>query len=174
MSTFEYWPPQFCTRPLLLVPLVAACSPTGPTEEPVPVTAETTASERHPISGLQVVPLTVKSADKIYNFRVEIAGTSAEQAQGLMHRTELGPNEGMIFPRPAPRRASFWMKNTVISLDIIFVGADGKILNIGANAVPLSLDPVESIGPTTLVFEIPGGRAAELGIKAGDLVEWQQ
>ncbi len=159
-------------RSLMMVAALglAACTPQTAT---APAAVEPVA-QYHPASGLDVVPLTVTSGDKTHKFQVEVARTGNDQALGLMHRTELGPNEGMIFPRSPARPASFWMKNTVISLDIIFVGADGRILNIGANAVPLSLDPVASIGPTALVFEIPGGRAAELGIKAGDLVEWEQ
>jgi uncharacterized membrane protein (UPF0127 family) len=171
MSSFEMWPPQLsCIAAPVLLLGATSCSAGEPVKQP----SQVVESQRHAISGLQIVPLTVTSGETKHDFRVEIAASSAEQARGLMHRTELGPNEGMIFPRPAPRQASFWMRNTVISLDIIFVGEDGRILNVGANAVPLSLDPVESIGPASLVFEIPGGRAAELGIKAGDLVEWQQ
>ena len=78
----------------------------------------------------------------------------------------------MIFPFEAPREASFWMKNTLIPLDIIFVRTDGSIANIEANTVPLSLQPVYSEGPVGSVLEIAGGRSAELGIKAGDKVEW--
>ena len=89
-----------------------------------------------------------------------------------MFRTELGPNEGMLFPRTPPDVASFWMKNTPLPLDIIFVGPDGRILNIAAQTVPYSLDPVVAAGLTGAVLEIPGGRAAELGIEAGDRVEW--
>ena len=64
------------------------------------------------------------------------------------------------------------MKNTVIPLDIVFIGTDKRILNIGANAVPYSLDPVPSIGPVIAVLELNGGRAAQLGIGPGDAVEW--
>jgi uncharacterized membrane protein (UPF0127 family) len=78
----------------------------------------------------------------------------------------------MIFPFDAPRDAAFWMKNTLIPLDMIFVRADGSIANIAANTVPLSLDPVPSDGPVKAVLEIAGGRAAELGIKPGDKVAW--
>ncbi len=78
----------------------------------------------------------------------------------------------MIFPFDAPRVASFWMKNTLIPLDMIFIRADGSIANIEANTVPLSLEPVYSDGPVAAVLEIAGGRSAELGIKAGDKVEW--
>ena len=100
------------------------------------------------------------------------AGSAMEQAKGLMFRTKLGPDEGMIFPMSPPRGASFWMKNTVISLDLIFIAPDGRISNIAANAVPYNLAPLTSIGPVKGVLEIPGGRAAELGIAPGDKVAW--
>lgn len=148
--------------------LLGGCAPQGSAE---PVAAE--ASSAHPVSGLDVVPLTVKSGDKTFPFSVEVARTSAEQAQGLMFRTELGPNEGMIFPRNPPDIASFWMRNTPLPLDIIFVGVDGKIMNIAANTVPYSLESVSAAGQTSLVLEIPGGRAEELGIVPGDSVEWR-
>lgn len=88
-----------------------------------------------------------------------------------MNRNELAPDRGMIFPFAQPRQASFWMKDTLIPLDIIFVRADGTVANI-ENAVPLSLEPVMSAGPVNAVLELPGGRAAELGIKPGDKVAW--
>jgi uncharacterized membrane protein (UPF0127 family) len=78
----------------------------------------------------------------------------------------------MIFPHEPPRMASFWMKNTLIPLDIIFVRPDGTIANIAENTVPLSLEPVPSLEPVGAVLELAGGRTAELGIKAGDKVEW--
>ncbi len=147
-----------------------ACSPQGASEAAAP--AQTAAV--HPVSGLKVVPLTVTSGKTTHAFKVEIASTGAEQAKGLMFRTELGPDEGMIFPRNPPDIASFWMKNTPLPLDIIFVGTDGKILNIAANTVPYSLQSVSAVGLTGLVLEIPGGRAQELGIKPGDLVAWKE
>ncbi len=91
---------------------------------------------------------------------------------GLMYRTKLAPDRGMIFPFDPPRDASFWMRNTLIPLDMIFVRADGSIANIAANTVPYSEEPVPSDGPVAAVLEIAGGRSAELGIKAGDKVEW--
>ena len=78
----------------------------------------------------------------------------------------------MIFPMDPPRSAAFWMKNTVIPLDIVFVGTDGRILNIAANAVPYSEEPLPSDGAVKAVLELNGGRAAQLGIVAGDKVEW--
>ena len=78
----------------------------------------------------------------------------------------------MIFPFDTARVASFWMRNTLIPLDMIFVRADGTITNIAENTVPLSKEPVTSCEDVIAVLEIPGGRSAELGIKAGDKVEW--
>ena len=130
------------------------------------------APSRHPVSGLQIVPLTVTSGSTVHRFAVEMADTPAAQQKGLMFRTELGPNEGMLFPRTPPDLASFWMKNTPLPLDIIFVGKDGRIMNIAAETVPYSLDSVSAVGLTGAVLEIPGGRAAELGIEPGDTVEW--
>ena len=105
-------------------------------------------------------------------FRVELARSPQEQSKGLMFRTELGPDEGMIFPFDPPRGASFWMRNTVIPLDLIFVGVDGRISNIAANAIPYDESPLNSIGLAKAVLELRGGRAAELGIVPGDKVEW--
>ena len=89
-----------------------------------------------------------------------------------MFRTAMGADEGMIFPMSPPRQAAFWMRNTVIPLDIIFIGSDRRILNIAANAVPYSEEPLPSVGAAAGVLELNGGRAAQLGISAGDRVEW--
>ncbi|WP_191229065.1 DUF192 domain-containing protein [Aurantiacibacter xanthus] len=150
---------------------VAACSPPGATESAF---ASTAAPQVHPESGLTVIPLTVTTADgKRHEFRVEVAASAAQQARGLMFRTAMGADEGMIFPREDdPRESSFWMRNTVIPLDIIFIGPDRRILNVAANAVPYSETPVPSVGAAGAVLELNGGRAAELGIKAGDKVDW--
>ncbi|WP_366516739.1 DUF192 domain-containing protein [Sphingomonas caseinilyticus] len=123
-------------------------------------------------AGLEQVPLTVTSSTGKHRFTVEVAKTSEEQAMGLMYRNKLAPDRGMIFPFDPPRDASFWMRNTLIPLDMIFVRADGSIANIAANTVPYSEEPVPSDGPVAAVLEIAGGRSAELGIKPGDKVEW--
>ena len=123
-------------------------------------------------AGLEQVPLTITSGGKTHRFTVEVAKTSEEQAMGLMYRTKLAPDRGMVFPFDPPRDASFWMRNTLIPLDMIFVRADGSIANIAANTVPHSEEPVPSDGPVKAVLEIAGGRSAELGIKPGDMVEW--
>jgi uncharacterized protein len=123
-------------------------------------------------AGLEQVPLTISSGTKTHRFTVELARTVEEQATGLMNRSSLAPDRGMVFPFDPSREASFWMKNTLIPLDIIFVRADGTIANIAENTVPMSLQPVYSDGTVAAVLEIAGGRSAELGIKPGDRVKW--
>ena len=123
-------------------------------------------------AGLAQVTLCVTSKAKTHSFNVEVAASSLEQARGLMFRNELADNAGMIFPFPEPRMASFWMKNTVIPLDIIFVRADGTIESIAANTEPYSTTPVASGEPVTAVLELRGGLSAQLGIVAGDKVKW--
>jgi uncharacterized protein len=148
---------------------VAACSSGSP--EAAATTGEPVATV-HPESGLRVVPVTVTSGGKAHVFQAEVAATPREQAQGMMFRTAMGPDEAMIFPFPDARRRTFWMKNTVIPLDIIYIGSDRRILNVAANAVPYSEELVPSDGPAIAVLELNGGRAAQLGIAKGDKVEW--
>ena len=124
-------------------------------------------------AGLAQVPLSIRTPAATHDFIVEVAASEAEQAQGLMFRTRLAPDRGMIFPFPEDRVASFWMKNTVIPLDIIFVRRDGTIESIAANTTPYSLAAVRSRGPVATVLEIAAGRAAELGIGPGDTVSWE-
>lgn len=120
---------------------------------------------------LPVETVVVRTADgREHNFQSEMALTPTQQADGMMFRTEMAPDEGMLFVFPEPRRASFWMRNTLIPLDMIFVRQNGRIANIVANATPQTDTSRRSTGRVRAVFEIPGGRAAELGIKAGDLV----
>ena len=150
---------------MLAFPLLAACQPTNNVAA---------ANERSP-AGLEQVPLTIiTTAGKTHRFTVEVARTEAEQAQGLMNRESLGPDRGMIFPYEPPVAASFWMKNTLIPLDMIFIRADGTIARIEANTAPLSLDPVAAGELVGAVLELAGGRSAELGITAGAKVEWQR
>ena len=90
-----------------------------------------------------------------------------------MFRERVGPDEGMIFPFRTPRPATFWMKNTVVPLDMLFIRADGSIARIAANTTPYSLDPVGVGEPVLAVLEIAGGRAAQLGITEADKVIWE-
>jgi uncharacterized membrane protein (UPF0127 family) len=126
----------------------------------------------HPVSGLKVIDLVVERGGAKLPFRVELADTPGAQARGLMFRTELGDNEGMIFPSNPPEPRSFWMKNTPLSLDIIFIGVDSRILNIAANTTPYSLDSVRSTGIASGVLELRASRAAALGIVPGDRVSY--
>ena len=157
---------------LLIAPLMLPVTACSRSETQAATATSGTKSAVHPVSGLRVVPLAVRSDGKTHTFAVEVAATPEEQAKGLMFRTELGPDEGMIFPTEPPRRASFWMRNTVIPLDIIFIGTDHRILNIAANAVPYDETPLPGTGLSIGVLELAGGRAAELGIKPGDKVKW--
>ncbi len=155
--------------PLAALLLLPACSPHAAQPVAPPAGQE---NAHHPVSGLEVVPLTVAIDGREHRFRVEVARTDAQQAQGLMFRREMGADEGMIFPRDPPRVASFWMKNTVMPLDIIFIGPDRRVINVAADTVPYSTDAVVSEGPAAAVLELNAGRAAELGIGPGALVEW--
>jgi uncharacterized membrane protein (UPF0127 family) len=148
---------------------LAACS--AQTSAPAPTPAAVTPA-KHPISGLDVVPLTISQNGKVHTFRVEVAATMEQQEKGLMFRTSMGPDEGMIFPSDRPEARSFWMKNTVIPLDIIFIGPDHMISNIAANATPYSEAPIPSAGPAIAVLELNGGRAAQLGFTPGARVSW--
>ena len=136
-----------------------------------PQAAVTAPLDRSP-AGLEQVPLTITSGTATHRFTVEVARTAEEQARGLMNRQSLAPDRGMIFPYDPPQPVAFWMKNTIIPLDMIFIRQDGTIANIAANTVPLSLEQVPSEGPVAAVLELAGGRSAELGIKAGDRVSW--
>ena len=151
--------------------LAAACSPQAATDSQTSDASAPGAEATHPVSGLEVIPVTISTQDGDHRFAAEVAATQEEQARGLMFRTELGPDEAMIFPRQGDV-ASFWMKNTPLPLDIIFIGRDRKIINIAAQTTPYSLDSVSALAPTSAVLEIHGGRAAELGIGPGDRVEW--
>jgi uncharacterized membrane protein (UPF0127 family) len=117
--------------------------------------------------------LTVHSKNGDHRFKVEIAATPEQQERGLMFRKSLAGDRGMIFPYQPAQDVAFWMKNTLIPLDIVFIRADGTIGRI-TTAKALDLTPVPSGGPITGVLEIRGGRAAELGIAEGDRAEWQQ
>ena len=105
-----------------------------------------------------------------YRFEIELAVTPEEQARGLMHREEMAADAGMLFLFEPIRPVSFWMKNTLISLDMLFVDTEGRIVNIGERTEPLSLDSVPSDGPVRAVLEINGGLSAQLGIRPGDKV----
>ena len=143
--------------------LAAACSPPSPANEPV---AEAGANQ-----GLREIPLVIRSAGKSYRFTVEVAASPKEQQTGMMFRRSLAPDRGMLFPYSPPQPVGFWMSNTLISLDMIFIRADGSVARI-ATAAPHSLEIVSSSEPVVAVLEIAGGRAADLGLKERDRVSY--
>jgi uncharacterized protein len=120
-----------------------------------------------------LAPLSIRTAKGERQFKVEVARSSDEQARGLMFRESLAANAGMIFPMIPPREASFWMKNTLIPLDMIFIRTDGSIARIEPDTTPQSLEPVSSGEPIGAVLEIAGGQAAKQGIAEGDKVTWR-
>ena len=148
--------------PLML--MLAGCAATGPTNDNAVAAADA--------DGPPTIPLTIKSKGGTHRFDVEVAMTSEQQAQGLMFRTDLPPYGGMVFPMKPARTASFWMKNTVIPLDMLFVRGDGTIAAIAANRKPYTREPSSAGIPVAGVLELRGGRAAELGIAEGDKIQW--
>ena len=114
--------------------------------------------------------LTIVSARGSHRFTVEVAETPAQMEQGLMFRTSLASDAGMLFVYPQPTVATMWMRNTLIPLDMLFVDAQGRIVNIGQRAVPQSLDVISAAAPVRAVIELNGGTAARLGIEPGDQV----
>jgi uncharacterized membrane protein (UPF0127 family) len=119
---------------------------------------------------LPQVPLVIETAKGPQRFTVEMAITNAQQERGLMFRKTLAPDAGMLFDFVREGEHAFWMKNTLISLDMLFIKADGTIARIAANAKPLSEDSIPSYEPVRAVLEIAAGRAAQLGLKPGDKV----
>lgn len=122
-------------------------------------------------SGLPIQDLQILTHDgHEHRFRIEMADNAASRRRGLMFRKSLAPNAGMLFDFKTPRHVSFWMKNTRIPLDMLFLDSDGYIINLAPNVPPLSETNIPSGGAVLAVLEIRGGRSAELGIEPGDRV----
>jgi uncharacterized protein len=117
-------------------------------------------------------PQTLEIASKtgVHAFQVEMAVTPEEKERGLMFRRELPEGQGMLFDFQLDQNVAFWMKNTYISLDMIFIRGDGRILRVAENAEPLSERNIPSGGPVRAVLEVIAGTAKKLGIAAGDRV----
>lgn len=128
-------------------------------------------SQQVAATGLATETLTINTASGQHKFEVEIARTEEEQARGLMHRRYLPPDRGMIFDYADVRPVSMWMENTFISLDILFVGPDSKIIRIAERAEPLSRRFIPSGGPVRAVIELNAGTASRIGAKVGDKVD---
>ncbi len=121
----------------------------------------------------QMLPISAQVEIGGQQILLEVARTPKEQQMGLMYRTSLADNRGMLFPFDPPQPVSFWMKNTLIPLDMVFL-RNGQVQAIAVNVPPCTADPCPSYGPQNAiidqVMELRGGRAAELGLKVGDRV----
>lgn len=152
--------PQTRLRLLAVLALLAV--------RPISPAAETPALSP---AGLPLDAVTVETAGGgEIGFQVELALTAADQQRGLMFREEMAEDAGMLFVFDVVRPASFWMRNTLIPLDMLFIAPDGTILNIVERAEPETDTPRRSAGPVRAVLEINGGLAGLLGIAAGDRV----
>jgi len=114
--------------------------------------------------------LEIASKTGVHIFSVEVVDNDADRAKGLMYRKELPEGRGMLFDFHRDQEVSFWMQNTYISLDMIFIRGDGQILRIEENTVPLSTRMIPSRGAVRAVLEVIGGTSRKLGIAPGDRV----
>ena len=112
-------------------------------------------------------PLSIETEASVHTVMVEIADTPKEQSVGLMHRTELAPDRGMLFDFGVTRQVTMWMKNTLIPLDMFFAESDGRIVTIAERTTPLSEKRIRSGQPVRFVLEMAGGSAERLGVKTG-------
>jgi uncharacterized protein len=117
---------------------------------------------------LPTSPLAIQSAAGLHKFVIELASKQSERDRGLMHRNTLAPDRGMLFDFHTEQPEKFWMRNTFIPLDILFIRASGEIIFIAENTTPHSDAPVGPLQPVQAVLELLVKR---LGIKAGDMVQ---
>ena len=115
-------------------------------------------------------PLVIETGTGSHTFEVELAATEKQRRLGLMFRRKLAPNAGMLFDYVRSRPVAMWMKNTYIPLDMLFIAADGRVVNIAKRTVPHSLKSISSAGRVRAVLEVNAGTADRLGIVAGALV----
>ena len=155
----------------MLLAAAAACAPQAPANNAAQNTTTEPAPDPGAQYGLAMAAVTINSANGPHAFNAQVAASPQQQELGLMYRRSLAPDEGMIFPYDPPQPVSFWMHNTLIPLDIIYVRPNGTIAKI-TTAKPLDDTPIPAGEPIAMVLEIAGGRAAQLGIKAGDKVDW--
>lgn len=135
------------------------------------VPAARTAAQTGPQPRLPEEPLVILTRDgKRHAFRVEMAVDPQHQTIGLMFRERVGPEEGMLFDWGTPRESAMWMRNTLVSLDMLFIAADGRVHRIAERTVPHSLASIESRGPVRATLELAAGTAERLDIRVGDRV----
>lgn len=154
-------------------PAAQTAAKAAPAPAPPPAAAsapaKTAGAVGKPPAGFEALEVTTPTGRT--RFFVEIADNDAEREKGLMFRTELAPDRGMLFDFHTPREVAFWMHNTLIPLDIIYIQPNGVVLSIARNATPKSDTPIPSGGPVSGVLELAGGRAAEIGLMPGDRIE---
>jgi uncharacterized membrane protein (UPF0127 family) len=122
-----------------------------------------------PNTGLARQPVTFVTDKGRFTYKVELAATPAQQECGLMFRKTMPRDVGMAFPFAQPRSLTFWMENTPLPLDLIFVGEDARVVSIG-KGVPFTRDLIDSQGPASRVIELNAGEAKRIGLKPGDKV----
>ena len=115
----------------------------------------------------EATPLVIESGGRSHAFTVELAATEKTRRLGLMFRRRLAPDAGMLFDYVRPQPVAMWMKNTYIPLDMLFIAADGRVVNIARRAVPRSLRSIPSAGPVRAVLEVNAGTVDRLGIAPG-------
>lgn len=123
-----------------------------------------------PVAGQPTDKLTIETDLGPQVFRIEVAVTPEQKTTGLMFRRELAADAGMLFPYEQPQIITMWMRNTYLPLDMVFIGADGRVVNVAERTVPESLATIPSNGPAKGVLEVNAGTAARLHIKPGDRV----
>ena len=151
--------------------LIATCALAAPlaAQERPPLDLAT-----FPRTELEISPHGSDRAGHRHSFQVWVADTDARAEQGLMFVSDLPETMGMVFPLQPPRVATFWMKNTYIELDMLFIDANGRVRKIIQRAAPLSLQTLSSDTPVAAVLELKGGQAAKLGLQTGDTVTWKK
>jgi len=114
--------------------------------------------------------LKLVTASGTHAFQIEVAETAAEKSRGLMFRRSLADDAGMLFPYSPPQEATMWMRNTYISLDMVFIRQDGTVHRIEANTEPFSETVIASNGDVAAVLELKAGTARNIQLKPGDKV----
>jgi uncharacterized membrane protein (UPF0127 family) len=151
-----------------LLALAAALAIGGPAAADLPRQDPKACKGQPEIKPLE--PLQIRTDRGLQTFSVEIADSPTEQEFGLMCRKALAPDRGMLFIFPNQEPRYFWMRNTLIPLDIVYIGGDGKVVSITRSARPLDETPLPSGAPAKYVLELAGGRAAQIGLLPGDRV----
>ncbi len=161
------------SRPTLLLALLvlAAASPASARAQAprAPLDLAT-----FPRTSLEITHRGAHHAVRRYPFEVWVADTAERAQQGLMFVSDLPEGRGMVFPLASPRVETMWMKNTYIELDMLFIGADGRVTKIIERARPMSTSILSSDTPVSAVLELRGGEVAKLALKVGDTVTWKK